>query len=111
MKRTMLKRKTSLSRVSDKQEIDLAKRRLIKYQLYQSQDGKCAKCQRFLSYLSETSPAYPHLAHKKRLAKGGKTDKKNCSVICSECHSNKDHNLKCLYNEQPMWNKYERSIV
>jgi len=91
-----------VKRVSDKQRIELEKRRLLKYQLYLRQDGQCAECGKYLSYYNETSDNYPHLSHDKSLAQGGKTNEKDCSVKCAECHSKK-HNLRNIYNEQPAW--------
>lgn len=93
-----------MKRISAKQEIELEKRRLLKYQLYLEQEGVCKKCGKYLSYYNKASDNYPHLSHKKSLARGGKTDRSNVEVICSGCHS-KEHHLKNVYNEQPQWSK------
>ena len=89
--------------VSDKQKLELEKRRLLKYQLYSEQDGKCSECGKYLSYYNVAADNYPHLSHEKSLARGGKTDRDNCRVKCAECHFNKKHGLKNIYNEQPAW--------
>ena len=110
MKRTMLKRRTSLtqkislSKVSDKQKDELALRRLLKWKLFNEQEGRCAnkKCGKIMTYYNEASDNYPHLSHKKPLSRGGKTDRDNCSVICAECHS-KEHGLRNKYSEKPQW--------
>ena len=79
-------KKTPIKQVSKKQAKELALRRLLKWQLYQEQEGKCADCQKYMTYYNEASDNFPHLSHKKPLARGGKTDRDNCSVLCSECH-------------------------
>lgn len=103
MKRAPLKRKTSLNRVSQKQQIELAKRRLLKYQLWLNQNGRCAKCGRLLKF------GESELSHKKSLARGGKTEAENCEVLCaswlSGCHSNIEHGRNNKYNESPIWTK------
>ena len=106
MKRILLKRKTpltratSLNKVSKKQEKELAHRRLLKYQLWSEQNGRCKECGKFLSYANEAADNYPHLSHKKPLSRGGKTARENCSVLCAECHSNQEHHLRNIYNER-----------
>jgi len=92
-----------MNRISAKQKAELAKRRLLKYQLFLSQEGKCAECGKYLSYYNEAADNFPHLSHEKALAQGGKTDRKNCRVKCAECHSNGKHHLRNIYNEQPAW--------
>jgi 5-methylcytosine-specific restriction endonuclease McrA len=96
-------KKTRIKPVSDKQRIELQKRRLLRYQLFQSQNGKCAKCSRMIT-LAQTE-----LSHKKSLARGGKTEEKNCEVLCanwlSGCHPNEEHGLRNKYNEQPKWSE------
>ena len=93
--------KTALKRVSDKQKIELEKRRLLHYQLWLSQEGRCNKCHRIITYQQS------ELSHKKPLARGGKTEAKNCGVLCaswlSGCHPNEEHGQRNIYNEQPAW--------
>ncbi|KKN64721.1 hypothetical protein LCGC14_0488530 [marine sediment metagenome] len=106
MKKTPLKRKAPLRKRSKGQEVELGRRRLLKWELYLEQEGKCAnpKCGKFMDYNAPvTADNYPHLAHKKRLGKGGETTKANTSVLCAECHSNKDHLLRNVYGENPSW--------
>jgi len=103
-------KKTPLNKQSPKQKDELAKRRLLKWQLYNEQQGLCAKCGRFLWWDDNHREAanYPHLSHKERLSKGkktGVTTRKNCEVLCAECHSNKEHGLRNFYGEQPDWSK------
>jgi len=93
--------KTLIRKVSEKQQLELARRRFLKYQLWLEQEGKCARCRKFLSYANEAADNYPHLSHKKPLSQGGKTTRGNCEVLCAECHSNKEHHLRNIYNEQP----------
>ena len=96
-------KKTPLRKISKKQERELARRRLLKWELYQEQESRCAKCGKFMSYQNEASDNYPHLSHKKPLSAGGKTSRANCEVDCAECHSNQEHGLRNIYNEQPKW--------
>lgn len=113
MKRVPLKRgktltrTTSLNKVSKKQEIELAKRKLLKYQLFLSQNGKCAQCGKMMTYYNTASDNYPHLSHKKPLSKGGKSDRENLEVLCSQCHSNNEHGRNNKYNEKPRWSKFK----
>lgn len=111
MKRSPLKRKqgltlkTCLSKISPKQEIEIAKRRLLKWQLYQEQKGICPVCGRYMNYRVRTAANYPELSHKKHIGMGGCKDKsvttkENCSVICAECHSNGEHHLRNKYKEE-----------
>ena len=104
-------RKTSLSKVSDKQEKELALRRWMHYTLWVEQEGKCANCGRVLKY-SESE-----LSHKKHIGMGGckdktKTTRENCEVTCaswmSGCHPNKEHNQRNIYDEQPQWSLKEK---
>jgi len=92
-------KRTKINPISAKQELEIARRRALKYELFISQKGQCAQCHKVLSYRNEAADNYPHLSHKKPLGKGGKTTEKNCSVLCAECHSNKEHNLRNIYNE------------
>ena len=102
-------RKSRLKPISDKQEIEIAKRRALKYELWLEQEGQCKDCGRYMNYRVRTAANYPELSHKKLLSDGGKTDKKNCSVICAEHHANEEHHLRQIYNEQPMWRKRDKS--
>ena len=99
-RKTPMTQRSCLNRVSEKQEIELARRRGLKYQLWREQDGKCAKCGRMITYKQS------ELSHKKPLARGGKTEAKNCEVLCSSfivgCHP-REHGLRNIYNEQPNW--------
>ena len=98
-------RQTPIKIVSDKQRIELALRRKLKYELYLEQEGKCAKCGKFLNWYNPASDSYPHLSHEKPLSAGGKTTKENCTVKCAECHSNGNHNQGNVYNSQPQWGR------
>lgn len=100
-------KRVAIKKVSAKQEIELAKRRLLKWELFNEQAAKCKNCGRFLFWddNNKTLPDYPHLSHKKPLSQGGKTDRENCEVLCAECHSNSEHGLNNKYNEQPSWTK------
>ena len=100
-----LTRKACLSKISPKQELELAKRRLLKWELYQSQKGYCAVCGRWLRWNQ------CELSHKDHIGMGGckdnsATTKEDCEVVCnsymSDCHP-KDHKLKTFHNEQPDW--------
>ena len=92
-----------MRRISPKHRKELALRVKLKKELIEKQGGKCAHCGKHLTYYNETADSFPHLSHKKRLSAGGKTDDKNCSVICAQCHSNEEHHLNNIYNEQPKW--------
>jgi len=94
-------KRAPLRKVSAKQEIELAKRRLLKWQIYNEQKCKCFICGRFLKWCE------CELSHKKSLASGGKTERDNCDVRCrwwlSGCHPNIEHGLNYKYNELPKW--------
>jgi len=93
-------KRTPISEVSASQQKELSKRRLLKYQLWLKQEGVCAKCGRFITF------AQSELSHKKPSARGGKTEEKNCEILCanwlSNCHPG-EHGLRNKYNEQPRW--------
>jgi len=91
-------KRTPLKAVSEKQTIELAKRRLLKFQLFNEQKGRC-KCGKIMTYYHEASDNYPHLSHTIPLSRGGKTEKGNISVLCAECHGEK-HGLRNKYNSQ-----------
>ena len=96
-------KKTRLNPISDKHKVELGKRRLLHYKLWLKQEGKCKKCGQLRTF-NQTE-----LSHKKSLAQGGKTEAKNCAVLCASwlkgCHPNSKHNLRNKYNEQPDWSK------
>jgi len=98
-------KKTILKNLSDKQSIEIALRRVLKWELYNEQEGKCNKCGVYITYYSETASNFPHLSHKKRLSDGGKTTRENCEVLCASCHTNGEHGRNNIYNEQPQWSK------
>ena len=103
MKKTPLKRKTQLKsktsignrkpicRVSDKQKVELARRRKLKAEKLQDSDGLCQHCGK--------PPDWRGLAlhHKVRLSQGGKTQFDNLELLCGQCHS-EAHNIKELTN-------------
>jgi len=91
-------KKTPLSKISKKQEVELARRRVLKYELFLKQAGRCARCNKYLSYANGVSDNFPHLSHKTPLSRGGKTTRDNCEDLCAECHS-REHNLRNIYNE------------
>ncbi len=99
MKRTALKRKTPLTqrsylaRVSANQALELAKRRLLKQELFIEQEGKCAKCGKYMTFYNEASDNYPHLSHKRFLSRGGVTRLDNLEVLCYHCHRKK-HDIR-----------------
>jgi len=99
-------KRSTIKQASAKQKIELALRVKLKKELIEKQDGKCAQCGKHLTYYNETADSFPHLSHKKRLSAGGKTDDKNCSVICSQCHSNEEHHLNNKYGEMPKWSNH-----
>ena len=92
-------KKSRIKPISDKQELELAKRRGLKYQLWREQAGRCAKCGRYLTYYQA------ELSHKKPLVRGGKTEAGNCEVLCANWLSGhpEEHGLRQVYNEQPSW--------
>ncbi len=95
-----------MKRISPKQKDELALRRLLKWQLFNEQERKCAKCDRFLWWDDNHKEAanYPHLSHKKSLGRLGKTTKENCEILCARCHS-KEHGLRNKYSEMPQFGK------
>lgn len=96
---------SSLTKVSAKQRAEYRERRKLKLELWAEQEGICGRCGKQMTWHNPLSDNYPHLSHDKSLARGGKTNKDNCSVICGECHSNGEHHLRNKYNEQPQWTK------
>lgn len=106
MKKSKLKRKTPIKRQSKAQRIELGRRRLLKWELYQEQNCLCAECQRFMDYAAPMmADNYPQLSHEKPLGRGGVTRRKDCAVLCGECHSNKRHGQRNIYNSQPDWSR------
>ena len=93
-----------MKKISDKQKIEKAKRRLLKWVLFQEQEGKCKKCGKVMTYYNKLSDNYPHLSHKTPLSAGGKTHRDNCSVLCSQCHG-KIHGQRNIYGENPSWSE------
>lgn len=95
-------KRTRIKPISTKQGLELAKCRLLRWQLFLSQNGKCIKCGRVL-YWNQTE-----LSHKKSLARGGQTTRENTEVTCanwlSGCHP-EEHGLHNVYGEQPAWSK------
>jgi len=84
MKRTELKRKTPLRRVSSRQRAELAKRRKVRAELERESDGRCKHC----GQLPDWRGLQMH--HVKKLSQGGDTSKKNCELWCAPCHFGKD---------------------
>lgn len=84
MKRTLLKRRTPLRKVSIKQKAELAKRRTVRLELEQQAKGHCQKC----GHLPDWRGLQMH--HKKKLSQGGETSVKNCRLWCAPCHFGKD---------------------
>lgn len=104
--------KTPIKKQSPKQKDELTLRRLLKWQLFNEQERKCAKCGRFLWWDDNHKEAvnYPHLSHKDHIKMGGcrdktKTTSENCEILCAKCHSNEEHNLRNIYGEMPQFGK------
>lgn len=93
MKRTSLKRKTPLRKVSIKQRAELAKHKQVRTELEQQANGHCQKCGRLPDWRGL------QMHHKKKLSQGGKTSIVNCELWCAPCHFGPDgHRIEI--NEQ-----------
>ncbi len=81
------KKRKPLKLMSKKQKKELAKRAKLKKELIEESGGLCMKCQK--------PPDFRGLAliHKVPLARGGKTNRKNCYVGCGKCHA-PNHGIK-----------------
>ena len=84
MKRTPLKRRTPLRKVSIKQMAELTKRRKVRAELEQQAQGHCQHC----GHLPDWRGLQMH--HKKKLSQGGETSTKNCELWCAPCHFGPD---------------------
>ena len=75
------KKRKPLKLMSKKQKRELAKRAKLKAELIEESGGLCMKCGK--------PPDFRGLAlvHKTPLARGGKTNRKNCYAGCFLCHS------------------------
>jgi 5-methylcytosine-specific restriction endonuclease McrA len=73
--------------ISDKQRVDLLKRKRLKEYLFIKQDGLCAECGQKPDW---RGLSLHHLLH---LSQGGETNEHNCILICGRCHS-KYHRIK-----------------
>ncbi len=82
-----LRKKKRINKVSDKQERDLALRIKIKTKLIIKYGNVCMIC--------GFAPDWRglELEHKIPLARGGKTNMRNCRNSCAKCHSKK-HGIK-----------------
>jgi len=92
-------KRSPIRKVSQKQEVELAKREALKHQLWEEQEGKCKVCGKFLKW-NEAELSHTH---------GRETTRENCDVRCrwwlAGCHSNIEHGRNNKYNEQPIWSK------
>ena len=87
-------RNSRLKRASVKQQVELAKRRWLKNELLEEYGRKCMTCG-----AGESWPPIS-LSHVIALSRGGLTDKSNCILECSKCHS--------LYEKAP-WKREKGS--
>lgn len=84
MKRTPLKRRAPLCKISIKQKVELSRRRKVRLELEQRARGHCEHC----GHLPDWRGLQMH--HKKKLSQGGKTSTKNCELWCAPCHFGQD---------------------
>ncbi len=80
-------RKTPLRKISDKQKIELAKRRKLKQELIAETGGRCQTCGGTGDWRGLS------LSHKIPLSRGGKTTRENAILECYPCHE--------LYEKKP----------
>lgn len=84
LKRTPLKRRTPLRKVSNKQKAELAKRRKVRAELEVIAGGHCQHCGRLPDWRGL------QMHHKKKLSQGGETSVENCELWAAPCHFGKD---------------------
>ncbi len=88
MKRTPLKRGKPINRRSVKGKAEALLRQEVYQYLVEHSDGKCGNCGKPLNWHWTGFEMH----HKVRLSQGGKTDIKNCELICQPCHL-KEHDI------------------
>ena len=93
-------KRTPINKISKKQQIELAKRQKLKRELIQENGLVCKKCGKWDSEVQ--------LSHTISLARGGKTERSNCRLLCISCHLEGEHNQRIIIGEQPMWRKDEK---
>ena len=82
-------KRTSIRRISKKQQRLMAYRILLKPIIFEAQGKKCKRC-------GCTKPDWRgwQLVHIKPLSLGGTDDRKNLEVDCAPCHFTILHNLR-----------------
>jgi len=80
MKRTILRRRTPLRKVSVKQRAELTKRRKVRAELAKIANGRCQHCGRLPGWRGL------QMHHQRMLSQGGETSVDNCELWCAPCH-------------------------
>lgn len=100
MKRSPLKRKTAIRRVSTKQKKELALRSKLKAELIAEYGGRCMTCGGKGDWRGIS------LSHIIALGQGGKTTRENCILECGNCHSTYEKHAE----RRPEWQKSQYNI-
>ena len=80
-------KKTLLRKVSQKQQAENLLRMVMKAELMKVCHGRCMECHELPDFRGL------ELVHKVSLARGGRTSKENCTILCAHCHSTKYHGI------------------
>ena len=81
-------KRSYINKVSDKQKVEIQKRKDLKAELMKTWNGICPDCNERPDFRGVC------LIHKKSLAQGGQTDALNTYLGCFKCHNRKYHGIK-----------------